>query len=501
MSLLKNKEDLKDKGKQQKELANIIDKMEKAGINKKEIENTSSKLKKLLKAGITKEHLNTISHLLIFKSPFRYKFNQTALRRMSRLLAEFGVDITLKLEQPPRNAESPETAGCQFPQMAVDPMGRWVAQAGEMSSHGAYRFEIYELKDDTVFYHHMIEIPIKGDIITTSSYNQVKGLTFNQDGSILWISLGNNPMIGPYKTWLVKINTKDWTHAVYGPVHPYNYLNMVYSHANFFNLKVIKDRNTEKIIAPMLFYQKTIITFDPTKPSEIEPWEINTPIEGLPNFFMRFTDIAISENLLFAAGWAENAETDGITNPRASLIVLNLNNRSIAYGPHYIPEMMGYYDYYHNIIAPLKLRLSKDGISVYLIAEYLTPLQKGGMVPDHTGFAFLNFKTGERWLRDTFPSIAPGLKEQRIRDVLELGTARYLKLYKRDELNNIWHGLIKLDENLNPTEIKKKGPEDWWPQIYAEPHPTRSNDAIMSAVRNIYHPNLPTGIISIWEGF
>ncbi len=483
------------------ELSKIIIKLEKADIKEKDILNIQQKLKRLMKAGIKKENLNTIVHLLIMKIAFRDKFLKHGIRKLPRILAEFGIHLDIKLEQLPRQAESTETFGSQNPLMAVSPIGDWIAQAAEMSTHGNYRIELYRLENEQIAYDRVLEFIIKGDKPTATTNNRIKALCFNNDGSILWVSAGTEPSQGPFKTWLVKYITKTWQYETFGPVFPYNYYETDFSRSHFAPISVIYEDEFEKLITTVPTYPRMLAIFNPSKPNDVDSIVIDKKPENFPNFFIRFVDIKIMGNDLLAAGWAENCYNDGINNPRASLVVVDLTNRSVKFGPFFISEMMGYYDSYKGVVAPLKVRPNSDLSGAYLIAEELAPKLKGGRNPDHSGFAYIEFQSGKIWIRDTFPYETEGIRHQMVRNIFELKGNRYMHYLKRDKAYNTWRGLIRLDDDLNITDLSRAIPEDWWPNCSFKLHPKRPNDFIISAVRVLYHPNFPSGLIALWEAF
>lgn len=495
------KKEIKKEEKIKEELSKITLRLEKAGILLKEISNIQPKIKKLCSAGLVKENLNKIIHMLILKDVFRIKFLKTGFRRLPRLLAEFDINVDIKLEQLTRQAESPETYGYRYPHMAVDPGGRWVVQTGDIDPHGKYHLEVFELHDEGVDFHQSVEFSIKGDFPTISSNNRVKGVTFNPDGTSLWVSAGTKPEYGPFKTWLLRFKTNDWTYEVFGPVFPYKYYKDFYSRAHFYNMNVIVLNGLEKIIIPVPSYPRTIAIFDPTKPEEFAPWLIETHVEGHPNFYIRFTDLIVKANWIYAAGWAENASSDGISNPRASMVIINKNTLALEYGPFYIPKMLGYYNHINGAVWGLRQRLNSDESGIFLLAEKLAPEMIGGIIPNHSGFAFINFKTHEVRVRDEYPRETSEYRLREVRDILEFGGIVYTLSFRRDRSYNVWHGLIRLDENLYPTNSIKSVPDDWWNRIYIEPHPLRQQDMILSAVRSIYHPNFPSSLVAIWKAF
>ncbi len=496
----KNNKKMKDE-ERKLNLAKAIANLENTPFEKKELANFRQKLKKLSKAGITKDNLDKIVNNLIMSKSFKGKFLKSNFRRLSRLLAEYGLEVKVKEPQLPRQSESPETYGYRFPHMAVDPEGHWVAQAADIGTRGAYNVEIYELKDQGVSHSHVLNFTIKGDKHFISQNDRIKGLAFNQDGTTLWISAGSRPPQGPFKTWLIKFDTGDWSYEIFGPIQPYHYFDGFYSRAHFNNLCTITEDGREKILAPVPSYSRVLGLFDPADPTGYDPWLIEAQPDGRPNFFIRFTDSAIVNNRIYAAGWAENAATDGIANPRAAMVVINKNSHSVEYGPYYVPSMMGRFDYITGKIWPLKIRPDTNGIGAYLIAEKLAPTRIGLDHPDHSGYAYINCQTNEIQVRDKFPHKMSETLLQEIRDVVQFGDNVYVLRFKRDTRYNSINSLIRLDDNLYLTDAINSLPEDWWNRVYAESHPTNNNDVIISAVRTIYHPNLPSGLIALWKAF
>ena len=407
--------------------------------------------------------------------------------------------IKLKFEQFPRQADSPESFGTDPPIIAVDPTGKWVAQAGSVNSDCEYGIEIYELVKDTVTYSQLKKISISGEKLKITGNNKIKGLRFNRDGTTLWVSLGTNPSNGPFKTWIIKFNTKNWNHEIFGPISPYEYLKYTFSKVHFLNFDTYNDNGTEKLIAPSQFNRNALLIFNPEEPNNMEFWELNLRNEENLQIYMRFTDLIIKGDLLYVSGWTEIKDNIVINNPYASLIILDLKKRKLVFGPLIIPEMLGYFNFNDKIIWPLKLRLKMNSTGAYLIAEKLVSRETGGLHPDHSGFAYIEFESKTVKIRDSYPVQTKELRLQEVRDVIELVNGNFILIFKRDLFFNSANEIIKLNEDLHLTQNKKLLPEDWWPHVQIENHPKRLLDIIISAIRNIYHPINPTGQISIWE--
>jgi hypothetical protein len=84
---------------------------------------------------------------------------------------------------------------------------------------------------------------------------------------------------------------------------------------------------------------------------------------------------------------------------------------------------------------------------------------------------------------------------------VQFGGNVYILRFKRDTRYNTITSMIRLDENLYPSDSINSLPEDWWNRVYVEAHPKNPNDVVLSAVRTIYHPNLPSGLIALWKAF
>lgn len=483
------------------DLEKISKKLEKAEIKQKEIEDIIPKIRKLMRAKVPKEILLKVIHLLIMQTTFRLKFLKSSFRRIPQLLAEFGIEVKVQVQQLAHQAESVETFGAQYPFIAVDPSGKWIAQAAATSTHGKYRIEFYQLKEDEVFYHHALEFSVKGDLFTISTDNQIKGMVFNTDGNILWASVGSKPDTGPFKTYLVKINPNEGVIQSFGPMYAYEYYNSKYSRIHLEKMKIINDNGVEKIISPMILYPRSLVLVECANPANIEVWELHFTLPNFPNFFIRCTDIGTIGNWIYVVGWAENARSSEIPNPVVCVMVLDLSNRSLIYGPYLISEMLGFYDYHTNTSWPLKIRTTLDGTGVYVIAQQLSPTQRGGPTPDHSGFSYIELESGKIWLRDTFPWGSQLIKFQMTIDIIESQNKVYLQLTKRDQAYNYWRGLVRLNDALYPSDQTQTIPDDWWHNFFAELHPKRPKDIIISSVRPVFHPVQPTGLVSIWEAF
>ena len=120
--------------------------------------------------------------------------------------------------------------------------------------------------------------------------------------------------------------------------------------------------------------------------------------------------------------------------------------------------------------------------------------------PNFTGFAKINLNTGAyQVMKLPWSDPDQAIVGQSILDVIELGNDLYVYMYTDYKIEDTFKGLIRLDNNLNLINFKKEIPEEWTLYSKLEPHPTRTQDVIIS--NRIDQAGSWFGVIELWEKF
>lgn len=389
-----------------------------------------------------------------------------------------------------REAFTPPYGAGQFPLLAVDPKGRWVAQAGRCRPGAASspllstlcRLNVFELRSDSVSFVGSHDVPFQAR--ADASYFRIRALAFSADGSALWASVGWQYKPTWFATYLVRFETTRWSHVLYGPIETREYLGDQISAFALNRIQPVLVETSERVVAPVepsgSVGFDTVLVFDPASPTTLERWHIDARPADAPGFLLRTTDVAGFGGLLAVAGWADGLNQPGEASPRAAVTIVRMVDRAVIAGPYAVPTVAGIADSPNARLSGLRCRWSADGSRLWLAASEAVWPPNGSPNPNRNGIAAVEVASGK-----TTVAYLPRLQEETeydiVLDLLESGGVPLLLRLHQSRLTGNRAELVALQPDLRPGPSPLRLCADVGWLVYAEPHPTRPGDVVVSA--------------------
>lgn len=387
-----------------------------------------------------------------------------------------------------REALTPPYGSGQFPVLAVDPKGRWVAQGGRCRPGTASSalpstlcaVHVFELRGDGVSFVGSYDVPFEAR--TDASYFRIRALAFSTDGSALWASVGWQFKPAWLATYLVRFETTRWSHVLYGPIETREYLGDLISEFALNRIQPVSVAGSELVVAAAEVSGSidTVLVFNPAKPAALEHWRLGAKPADAPGFLLHTADVAASGGLLAVAGWAEGSNQPGGASPRAAVTVLRLADRAVVAGPYVVAALAGVVSAADVHLPALRCRWSGDGSRLWLATSEAVWPPDGSPNPNRNGIAGVEVASGK-----TTVAYLPRLQEESeydiVLDLLESGGMPLLLRLHRSRLTGNRAELASLQPDLRPGSSPLRLCADVGWSVYAEPHPTRPGDVVISA--------------------